>query len=213
MALQDCKLLNPNRAYAIWLIQETDYQLSIYAQQAGLTLTPAAVPSHPKKKQEHIAARLAYQTAAHMLNLPISPLLKDERGAPYRADKQAYISLSHAFPFAIAMIAKDTPVGIDLQLFSTKLERVQQKYLHYTEQQDTNPLLEKLLIYWCAKEAIYKVANLPGLPLTAIEIGPFSNQPTGILYGRIEQKGTYYVHYQVEKAYTVAWAYPDSRVV
>ena len=87
------------------------------------------------------------------------------------------------------MIAKDTPVGVDLQPLSTKLERVQQKYLHYTEQQDTTTYLKKLLIYWCAKEAIYKVANMPGLPLTAIEIGPFSNQSTGIYMDASSKKG------------------------
>jgi phosphopantetheinyl transferase len=70
---------------------------------------------------------------------------------------------------------------------------------------------EKLWIHWCAKEAIYKMAGIPGLDLRdAITLDPFdylcTSSGTCRATVRHDQRpGTVGVFYQVTEAYCLAW--------
>lgn len=92
-------------------------------------------------------------------------------GAPVIAgiDDPLFISVSHCATAAVIAVSPDSRIGIDIEQQRPQLRRVRQKYLSPRELEifDTPQLM---LIAWTAKEAVYKAALTPGLPLHDIEL-------------------------------------------
>lgn len=104
----------------------------------------------------------------HMLNrlLGYQPvLLHDSNGRPYIDDVSGlYLSVTHSATMAGVMI--DTaPCGIDIQEVDARLLRLRDKYLSVGEQMLFGDDMAALTEAWCLKEAAYKAAGTPGLPL------------------------------------------------
>ncbi len=83
------------------------------------------------------------------------PLLKDG----------SYISISHSGDYIGIAHSKSVPVGLDIQLYSDKPEKILNKFASGDEISLLETLVKKNLpIYlWCAKEAVYKAAGIKGL--------------------------------------------------
>ena len=92
-------------------------------------------------------------------------------GAPLitSAGKEYLVSISHsASSVAIAVADGEDAIGVDVETYRTQLERVQSKYLSEAEMEIFTSAIDKLKA-WTAKEAVYKAALTPGLPLTEID--------------------------------------------
>ena len=61
------------------------------------------------------------------------------------------------------MIISDTNVGIDVQHFNDKINRIAHKFIGYESSYLANNDIKKLSIIWNIKESIYKIANIEGL--------------------------------------------------
>lgn len=90
-------------------------------------------------------------------------------GAPYLADIDDEISISHSAEKAVVAIGRSGGFGIDTETSREQLERVKDKFLTPQEQQ-LFPTLSSKLRAWSAKEAVYKAARVPGLALTDIKL-------------------------------------------
>lgn len=86
------------------------------------------------------------------------------------------ISISHS-PSTLALAVATTPsitIGIDVEAPRQQLERTASRYLSTDEKSrlatlvDSAERIDFLLRCWTAKEAVYKAARTPGLPLAAI---------------------------------------------
>lgn len=78
--------------------------------------------------------------------------------------KEGHISLSHSKNIIIAGYSEKHQLGIDIEFYKAKIERIAHKFVHESE----NKLLgenriKNLTNIWSLKEAIYKLEDLPGL--------------------------------------------------
>ena len=203
--------ISSSQAYLIWHIQESEQELF-----NKLAPNPAEVAlydhfKHPKRRLEWLAARLAYQLLCKEMNLPYSLILKEASGRPYLASGKVHVSLSHCFPFVVAAISQNAPIGIDIQLPDPALESVgvQRRFLNNVEIKDSGQDIEKLCIYWSAKEAIYKAHGQQELSAQSISIQAFEKSNQGEIYAQALDKYPYQVHYCINPNYILAWCQTD----
>ena len=73
-----------------------------------------------------------------------------------------------------------------MENFNDKILKIEHKYLNEQEIFDANHELIKLMVYWSAKEALYKIHGRRKISFSEqLEINPFEIQNTGILEGKI----------------------------
>lgn len=85
-------------------------------------------------------------------------------GAPYLPGKEENISMSHSAAAAVVAIGRRSGFGIDTETQRPQLERVKSRFLTPFEC-ERYAVPPQLLRAWCAKEAVYKAALTPGLPI------------------------------------------------
>lgn len=132
-----------------------------HAQQADITSCTLA-----KRRRERT---LAYALVNALFQ---SPLLISHHsdGSPYLTDMdlrpvERFFSLSHCNGY-VAVAEAPFPIGIDVEDPSPKIERVSRKFLSSAERSFiVSP--DSMLVAWTIKEAVYKAALTPGLPLAS----------------------------------------------
>jgi phosphopantetheinyl transferase len=197
MPLHRLLTINQGIYSLIWLIEETEEDLLGQLSPPITNLKDYEKIHHTRRRLEWIAARLALKKLCNHLGYTYQGMVKDFWGKPYLADNHLHISLAHSFPFAVAAISPNSAIGIDIQSLSKKLQNVRHKYLNATENQDSGQDLEKLAIYWCAKESLYKTYGGKGLSLREdIHIKLFTKSNQGTLEG--QARGHYFtIHYRL----------------
>lgn len=108
---------------------------------------------HHKKLSEYLMVRQLKN-----VDYPHHKILYKKIGQPYLNPQDAYVSVTHSFPFAGLAISKSR-VGIDFEKIQPKIERVQHKFLHPTESHwiSEEQRTDYLTIIWAIKEALYKL--------------------------------------------------------
>ena len=112
--------------------------------------------THPQKQLEFLAGKTCIQNLVNEQQAEYKGAWKDEHGKPHLVELPMQISISHSFPFAIAILSTDGPVGIDIELPREKHQVISRKYLNESELNESGNNLEKLCIQWSSKEAVYK---------------------------------------------------------
>jgi 4'-phosphopantetheinyl transferase len=196
MPLHRLLTINQDLYSLIWVIEETEEDL-LGQLSPTIPLKDYEKIYHTRRRLEWIAARLALQKLCDHLGYTYQAIVKNFWGKPYLANNHFYISLAHSFPFAVAAISPNGALGVDIQSLTKKLQNIRHKYLNPTEDQDSGQDLEKLAIYWCAKEALYKAYGGKGLSLREeTHIKPFTKSSHGILEG--QARGHYFtIHYSL----------------
>lgn len=125
---------------------------------------------HPTKLKELLLVRKILKSI-----LPEHKILYQER-VPYLFPTDYEISVTHSFPFAALAISKNK-VGIDIEPFNKKIERIQHKFL----QEEESGFIEKgkeiayLTVIWSLKESLYKIHHSNYWSLKKhYEVKPFS---------------------------------------
>jgi len=175
MPLVKLEKINSNSFWCIWEITETEEQLKkqVYLSVEGLR--EIAGISHPIKILERMASRACVQELVRQTGKAYHGLYKDEHDKPYLIDLDYYISISHSYPYAVGILHKLLPVGIDIEKPVEKLGRIAHRFLNDEEFEDSNGELKKLCVYWTGKEAIYKLNGRTGLSFKKdIHVYPFS---------------------------------------
>ncbi|HRI80376.1 MAG TPA: 4'-phosphopantetheinyl transferase superfamily protein [Cyclobacteriaceae bacterium] len=141
-----------DQAWACWDINEPEEELAYIAQQT----CPDEIV-FPNKRLEWLAGRALIRQLAEHCGLEYQGLRKDEFGKPFLKTHPHQISLSHSFPYVAAQIDRLQSVGIDLEEPKEKLLKISKRVFSPAEAEDAGENLVKLCIYWCAKEALYKI--------------------------------------------------------
>ncbi len=167
---------------ALWHITETEADLT-----NGLTLTPdeateLASVVHPGQRVEWLASRVTMHWLAGQLGLPYKGLVKDEFGKPHLRDVAGHISLSHTSGWAAAAFHPHQPVGLDIEPVREQFGRVVPRVLSAPEIAHANGHLSRLAVYWCAKEALYKLYGKRKLTFRKhLLIDPFADKQTELV--------------------------------
>ena len=107
---------------------------------------------HPTKLKETLLIRKVLKSI-----LPNHQILYEGR-QPYLWPKDYEISVTHSFPFAALAVSKNK-VGIDIEPFNKKIERIRHKFLLEEESGFIEEGKETayLTVIWSLKESLYKI--------------------------------------------------------
>lgn len=89
----------------------------------------------------------------------------DKHSKPFIDLSDDQISVSHSGKYACVIISKRYRVGIDIEQVHKRLHKVADKFVSEEETGDHVTSLEtvKLCLYWCTKEALYKLYGVRNL--------------------------------------------------
>lgn len=142
--------------------------MTVHHDRITITVEPLAdLPLPPRERERATVASMIGRLAPGLTldHLPSgAPLLTGAPDAPA-------ISISHGGGMAAVAIGPRTPAfGIDIEAPRVQLRRVAPRFLSPDEIDLAGTDITTLLLFWTAKEAVYKAALTPGLPLTAIAV-------------------------------------------
>jgi phosphopantetheinyl transferase (holo-ACP synthase) len=204
MPLSKIETMGPQSAWGLWFISEEEPDLSYLSYES----CPDDI-IHPQKRLEYLAGRALMKTLVESVQVSYEGLRKDEFGKPFLKAHPHAISLSHSYPYVAAQIDRHHPVGIDVEQMKEKLRQVGPRVLSPKEIEHAGDNLVKLCIYWCAKEALYKIHGKRNLLFSDhLKIHPFPLQEKGSLRGTIDVAPAaidVLLGYEVTKEYVVVY--------
>ena len=141
---------NNNSIISIWKIKEPieelkeliDYNLEI---------------KNIIKQKEFLSSRLLIKYMCENFGIKYSSINKKSNGKPFLTNKNEFISISHKFPYSVAIINKKKECGIDIEKINKKVLNVKNKFLNKNEISYVGNSVKKATIFWSIKEAIYKI--------------------------------------------------------
>jgi 4'-phosphopantetheinyl transferase len=140
-----------------------------------------------------------------------SHVIYDEFGKPYLLYDSHHLSVSHSGKYSAAIVSRDFPVGIDIEITHPKIEKVVHKFLSDKEMKHIGDAsrLEKLYVYWGAKESLYKLYGERNLLFQEnILLQPFNFAEKGEFTGEINTgkfQKEYTIHYEKLNDYMLVY--------
>lgn len=167
--------------YAIWQLTESVSELKALID--GRFLVSLDNINNETRQKERLASRLLIETLCN----GYQAVDYKENGEPYFSTSTLQLSISHTKSY-VAVAVAPFRIGIDIEHTSDRVLRITEKFLNTTELAELarlkNPETTALL-YWCAKEALYKKLT--------------EKEPEFTLFTCEQQKNLLHVHYQKEK--------------
>lgn len=134
----------------------------------------------------------------------------DDKGKPYLAEDNRHVSISHSHDKLAIIVNEHEPTGIDIELIRDKVLKIKHKFLSAPELKDAGDNVEKLLIYWAAKETLYKIHGLKELDfIEHLFVKPFTKHNLGTIIGTITLPNfneTFHLNYQLLDDYVLVYA-------
>jgi phosphopantetheinyl transferase len=124
-----------------------------------------------KRRMEFTATRILRQRVFGFTHIHYTDI-----GAPY-IPNEGFISISHANGVVSIALSSKEEIAIDLELVSSKAQRLHQKFLNDRERAtfNCNSSLEMTKL-WSAKEVLYKLASRKGIDFKEhLQIYPHTN--------------------------------------
>jgi phosphopantetheinyl transferase len=142
--IDDCTKLG------VWKIEEEeDFFLKRVPLQREIT--------HPHKRLQHLAGRYLLQWLYP--EFPTSLIRIADTRKPFLENEAYHFSISHCNQYAAVMVSTQNRVGVDVEVASEKIERIQHKFLSPEEQarvRDHRSITHGLTLAWSCKEAVFK---------------------------------------------------------
>ena len=157
MALYLKKKLENEAIIGVWQITETEQELM------ELSSTPtdemeeiSFIRSESMRKQ-----RLAVRALLNTLFEEKVYLSHHDNGKPYLENNPVNISITHTEKYVAVILHEENDCGIDVESLDRDFSAVEKKALSEDEIEDLEDEKrnEQLAIYWCAKEAIFKLLS------------------------------------------------------
>lgn len=214
MPLYRKSLLTPNTTLGIWEIEEDPETL-----KSDLLLSPEdehfyqTLRSDLRKKHW-----LSYRNIlSEIVGKEEAMLRYDEHGKPEPLNHKYHLSATHSGIFSAVIVSYEEPVGIDIEAVKNRIEKVKDKFLSEKELTDigTRNRLEKLYIYWGAKESIYKLNGKTGINFgldIIVEPFDFSDNEKGTCIVRMTKAGeikNFFVFYEKIEGYMLVYTLPQ----
>jgi 4'-phosphopantetheinyl transferase len=189
MPLVHSEMIAESSTLLLWKLTESETELK---ESLGYAYNPEELSaiSHPQKLREWLASRLLIKIIAEQFDINYIGTYKDEHGKAFLIDNDSHISITHTFDFVAVAINPPAAVGIDMEKMDNKLQRTAKKYLSQPEFEHANDEMALLCMYWCAKEALYKLYGKKKISFkNSIYIEPF-DKTSELLQGRLTDMET-----------------------
>lgn len=151
--------INETTRLGIWKIEEKE---AFFLKHVPLK----SEVSHPHKRLQHLAGR--YLLRVLFEDFPLHEILIADTRKPFLQNEQYHFSISHCGHYAAAIASATERVGVDIELITPKIEKIQHKFLGEAEWKlaaksfrnpnSRLPTPDALLLtlLWSCKEAIFK---------------------------------------------------------
>lgn len=182
MPLSIEKQIARNSCMALWSITESTKEL---LKQLNCEIDPALLAVNEQLQKQRICARILINK---LCGIPFCDIRYDEFNKPHLINSNYKISISHAHSQVAVIINKANETGIDIELIKPQVERIATRFMSEEELLETNSAqkIERLTIYWCAKETLYKYYGKKELVFKQnIFIEPFNQHNSGNIIGYI----------------------------
>lgn len=199
------KHINPLRG--IWQIEETVGELQALLGPESIYYKIPENLRTEKRQQEWLSTRLLLRE----LLGEESPVAYHPNGAPYLPEKPYFLSISHTRGYAAVLLHDSPCAGIDIEYRSDRIRKIRDKFLSLEEILSIDPEHETshLLLYWCAKETLFKMISREDVDFRLhlhIESFPFSLSGTITAYETHTQYRNHYtLGYAVHPEYVWVW--------
>ena len=204
---EDCR-------WGLWQVDETADQLRQALSPNETDLAALAAVHHPQKQREFMASRLLARQLVESWGVSYGGVAKLAHDKPALVGLPFGVSLAHTSVngalWAAAIVHHRATVGIDLDQDRPQLRAVQHKFLSDGELAQARAQPDKLALYWCAKEVLYKMH--PGRQVSFrqhLRVEPFVAADPGQLRASIavqEPPRPYTVYYRRHGPLVLAFA-------
>ncbi len=157
MPLQHIKYISPQGILGVWRLTEKESYFVPYLDALVDDITNLETITHESRRTEWIAGRWLVKLLANYMNLSFTGIKTDTFNKPHLVAENAFISISHAEPYVVAILNTKKLCGIDVEKIRQKLIPLSTKFLNNNELETAAGDLSKLAILWGAKEALYKL--------------------------------------------------------
>jgi len=157
MGLYLKKELDNEAVIGVWQITETEQELiELSATPSDEMEEISFIRSESLRKQ-----RLAVRALLNTLFDEKVYLSHHDNGKPYLENNPVNISITHTAKYVAVILHEEENVGIDLESLDRDFSAVEKKALSEDEIDDLDDdnRNEQLAIYWCAKEAVFKLLS------------------------------------------------------
>ena len=184
----------------VWQITESEEELKALA----------SVPSDEQEEISYIKneslrkQKLAVRCLLDALFEEKVYLSHHDNGKPYIENSAMNISITHTNRYVAVILNPTDEVGIDCESLDRVFSAVKKKALSEDEIEEVEDLdederNEQLAIYWCAKEAVYKMISQYGVDFAEqIEIDDFRLRGEGELEATFTDKDGFEEEYELE---------------
>ena len=157
MGLYLKKELENEAVIGVWQITETEEELKELSSTPSDEMEEISfIRSESLRKQ-----RLAVRALLNTLFDDKVYLSHHDNGKPYLENNPVNISITHTEKYVAVILHEEENVGIDIESLDRDFSAVEKKALSEDEIDDLedDKRNEQLAIYWCAKEAIFKLLS------------------------------------------------------
>ena len=157
MGLYLKKELENEAVIGVWQITETEEELKELSSTPSDEMEEISfIRSDSLRKQ-----RLAVRALLNTLFDDKVYLSHHDNGKPYLENNPVNISITHTEKYVAVLLHEEENVGIDIESLDRDFSAVEKKALSEDEIDDLedDKRNEQLAIYWCAKEAVFKLLS------------------------------------------------------
>lgn len=147
-----------------WKLTESWQELLVRCSAKGIKIDCESLPKSDKRRCEMLAERLLL--SHYFMGIRVE-LGHDEHGAPRIVGfDEIYVSISHTHGMVIMALSEHEPMGIDVECISERVVKVRDRFINDSENAGISRVdAADLTLAWTAKEAMYKLAGVPGASL------------------------------------------------
>jgi 4'-phosphopantetheinyl transferase len=107
-------------------------------------------------------------------------------GKPLLKHPDCHISISHSHDKLAILCDTSSATGVDVELIRDKVLKIKDKFLSADELEEAKDEVEKLIVYWAAKEALYKMYGLKEVEFAKnLAVHPFKLKASGEITGEV----------------------------
>ncbi|MBR6859479.1 MAG: 4'-phosphopantetheinyl transferase superfamily protein [Bacteroidales bacterium] len=157
MGLYLKKKLDNEAEIGVWQITETEEELTELSSTPSDEMEEISFIRSESLRKQRLAVRALLNT---MFDEKVY-LSHHDNGKPYLENNPVNISITHTEKYVAVILHEEENVGIDIESLDRDFSAVEKKALSEDEIDDLEDEKrnEQLAIYWCAKEAVYKLLS------------------------------------------------------
>lgn len=202
------EILKNGATIGIWKMEENvEDLLSFFSEKQSGYREEISRFQHPKRKLEFLSVRLLLKELTGVEN----DVYYNSNGSPSLVGGKFKISISHTNGYASVILHPSANVGVDIEQKKDKIVRLKHKFLGWDELEniDKENELEHLLLYWSAKETMFKMMGEEEVDfISHLHISPFLPSKEGTIdsFETKSKKRQYFsLNYKIQDDYVLVW--------